>query len=498
MAADRAPLGLVLAGGRSRRLGGDKATADLAGRPLIAWPLDALRAVLDEVVIVAKSTTRLPDLEVPVWIEPDEPFHPAVGLVHALEHAGGRAILVCAVDLPLVDAALVERLAAEPAGTDLAVVAGASGRLQPLLARYEPRRSNRCGRRCRTGRSRRPSKVLDRAASTSPSRPSSTSTRPRTWSAPRKESPVDEEFAPFRVNLVGMPRAIWSGAISFGLVNVPVKLYSAVSKKSVRFHQLHDKTGVRIQQKRVDPSTGEEVAYEHIVKGYELSPDSYVVITPEEMESLDPAKTRSIDITDFVPLEEIDPLFFDHPYYLAPAQGGAKPYELLRRAMEDSGKVALGKVVIRSKESLVAIRPNGPVLTMETMLFADEIVSPDTLDEVPVEDSKTSQRELDMAQQLIASLSGDFEPERYHDEYRERVLEMIERKAQGEEITVAPAPEEPAKVPDLMAALEASIKAVKDRGDEPAAGDGAAKPKRKATQKRAPAKKSPTRAKAKR
>ncbi len=295
-----------------------------------------------------------------------------------------------------------------------------------------------------------------------------------------------------------MARSIWSGAISFGLVNVPVKLYSAVSKKSVRFHQLHEKTGVRIQQKRVDPSTGDEVAYENIVKGYELSPESYVVITPEEMESLDPEKTRSIDITDFVPLEEIDPLFFDHPYYLAPAQGGGKAYELLRRAMEESGKVALGKVVIRSKESLVAIRPNGPVLTMETMLFADEIVNPESLDEVPVEETKTSQRELDMAQQLIASLSGDFEPERYHDEYRERVLEMIERKAQGEEITVQPAPEEPAKVPDLMAALEASIKAVKDRGDESPDGDGAApKAKPKSAKKRAPAKKSPTRAKAK-
>jgi len=282
-----------------------------------------------------------------------------------------------------------------------------------------------------------------------------------------------------------MPRAIWSGAISFGLVNVPVKLYSAVSRKSVRFHQLHEETGVRISQKRVDSSTGEEVAYENIVKGYELSPDHYVVITPEELESLDPEKTRSIDISDFVQLEEIDPIFFDHPYYLAPAQGGTKAYELLRQAMEESGKVAIGKVVIRSKESLVAIRPNGPVLTMETMLFADEVVDPDGLDEIPVEEAKSSKQELQMAQQLIDSLSGEFEPQKYHDEYRERVLEMIERKAQGEEIAVQPAAEEPEKVPDLMAALEASIKAVKEEGDS--------KPKRK----RAPAKKSPARAKAK-
>jgi DNA end-binding protein Ku len=290
-----------------------------------------------------------------------------------------------------------------------------------------------------------------------------------------------------------MPRAIWSGAISFGLVNVPVKLYSAVSRKTVRFHQLHDETGVRIQQKRVDPTSGEEVAYEDIVKGYELSPDHYVVITPEEMESLDPEKTRSIDISDFVLLEQIDPLYFDHPYYLAPAQGGEKAYELLRQAMEEADKVAIGRVVIRSKESLVAIRAAGPVLTMETMLFADEIVDPTSLDETPVSDGKATKRELEMAQQLIESLSGDFEPEKYRDEYRERVLDLIERKAQGEEIAVQPAAEEPAKVPDLMAALEASIKAVKDEGAD--GGDGA--PKKKPARKRAPAKKQPARAKAK-
>jgi DNA end-binding protein Ku len=291
-----------------------------------------------------------------------------------------------------------------------------------------------------------------------------------------------------------MPRAIWSGAISFGLVNVPVKLYSSVSRKTVRFHQLHDETGVRIQQKRVDPSTGEEVAYDDIVKGYELSPDHYVVITPEELDSLDPEKTRSIDISDFVLLEQIDPLYFDHPYYLAPAQGGSKAYELLRQAMEEAGKVAIGRVVIRSKESLVAIRAAGPVLTMETMLFADEIVDPDTLDEIPVSDGKATKRELEMAEQLIESLSGDFEPEKYRDEYRERVLDLIERKAQGEEIAVQPAAEEPEKVPDLMAALEASIKAVKDEGAED--GDGAAA-KKKPARKRAPAKKQSARAKAK-
>src|SRR2546421_12977173 len=171
-----------------------------------------------------------------------------------------------------------------------------------------------------------------------------------------------------------MPRSIWSGAISFGLVNVPVKLYSAVSKKTVRFHQLHDKDGVRIQQKRVCPADEEEVPYEHIVKGYEISPDEYVVVTQEELEALEPQKTRSIDIEDFVDLDEIDPLFYDHPYYLAPDTGATKPYKLLLEVLKTTNKVAIARVVIRSKEYLTAIRPPGDVLTMETMLFHDELI----------------------------------------------------------------------------------------------------------------------------
>src|SRR5580765_1229386 len=154
-----------------------------------------------------------------------------------------------------------------------------------------------------------------------------------------------------------MPRSIWTGAISFGLVTVPVKLYSAVNRKTVRFHQLSGKSGVRIAQKRVDPHSGEEVAYEDIVKGYELSPDRYVVVEPHELEALDPAKTRTIEILDFVSLDEIDPIFYDHPYYLAPGPGGAKPYKLLLEAMRETGKVGIAKVVIRSKEQLVAVRP---------------------------------------------------------------------------------------------------------------------------------------------
>jgi len=260
-----------------------------------------------------------------------------------------------------------------------------------------------------------------------------------------------------------MPRSIWSGAISFGLVNVPVKLYSAVSRKTVRFHQLNSDTGHRISQKRVDSVTDEEVPYEKIVKGFELTKERYVVVTPEELDSIAPEKTRAIDIEDFVDLEDIDPIFYDHPYYLVPDKGAGKAYGLLLEAMRESGKVAIARVVLRSKEQLVAIRPGeGDVLTMETMIFHDEVVPADDLDDVPsTKDLKTSDRELKMAQQLIDSLSSDFEPSKYHDEYREKVLELIERKAAGEEIAVQPEAPEPKKVPDLMAALEASLAAVK-------------------------------------
>src|SRR5918992_4243545 len=268
-----------------------------------------------------------------------------------------------------------------------------------------------------------------------------------------------------------MPRSMWSGAISFGLVNVPVKLYSAVSRKTVRFHQLNKETGHRVAQKRVDSVTGDEVPYENIVKGYELTKERYVVIEPEELDALDPEKTRTIDIEDFVDLEDIDPIYYDHPYYLVPDKGAAKAYGLLLQAMQESEKVAIARVVIRSKEQLVAIRPaSGGVLTMETMIFSDEVISPEDIDDLPAaKDLKASDRELKMAQQLIDSLSADFEPEKYHDEYREKVLELIERKAAGEEIAVQPEAPEPKKVPDLMAALEASLAAVK--GDSKGNGD---------------------------
>jgi DNA end-binding protein Ku len=285
-----------------------------------------------------------------------------------------------------------------------------------------------------------------------------------------------------------MARAIWTGAISFGLVTVPVRLYSAVNRKTVRFHQLSGKTGVRVAQKRVDPQNDEEVAYENIVKGYELAPDRYVVIKPEELDALQPEKTRTIDIEDFVELEQIDPIFYDHPYYLAPGPGGAKPYRLLMDAMNESGKVAIARVVIRNKEALVAIRPmHGNVLEMATMLFADEILPPERLEELQeVTAAKTNKRELDIAKQLVASLAADFKPSKYRDTYRDAVLELIERKAHGEEIAVQPVPEEvSAPAPDLMSALKASLDAV--RAQEGAPRNGAAKASKPA--KRAAAKK---------
>jgi DNA end-binding protein Ku len=275
-----------------------------------------------------------------------------------------------------------------------------------------------------------------------------------------------------------MARAIWTGAISFGLVNVPVKLYSATSPKTVRFHQLSSKTGVRIRQKRVDPTTDQEVPYEEIVKGYEITPERYVVIAPEELDALDPKATKTIDIEEFVDLEEIDPIYYDHSYYLAPTAGGAKAYRLLLEAMREENKVGIGRVVLRSKQQLSALRPTGEVLTLTTMLWGDEVLSPDRLDELEsVAEAEASERELKMAEQLIESLSGPFEPERFKDEYRERVLDLIERKAAGEEIAVQPQAEEPAAAPDLMAALEASLAAVRSEDKEPAKKKPAAKKK---------------------
>jgi DNA end-binding protein Ku len=291
--------------------------------------------------------------------------------------------------------------------------------------------------------------------------------------------------------LKAMPRAIWTGSISFGLLNVPVKLYSAVSRKNVSFRELRQSDGSRIRHKRIAEADGKEVSYEDIVKGYEISPEQYVIITKDELEEIDPKKTRSIEIQDFVDLDQIDPIYFDHPYYLGPDKGAERAYALLTKAMNEQKKVAVARFVLRNKENLAAIRPMGDVLTMATMRFADEVVSSEEISEILGEETEAPRKqEVDMAKQLIDSLTSEFEPESYRDEYREQLLALIERKAKGEEIveTEAEAPK-PTKAPDLMAALEESLAAVRS---EPLGGSsgGAKTTKKKAPAKRkAPAKK---------
>ncbi|HEY7932695.1 MAG TPA: Ku protein [Solirubrobacteraceae bacterium] len=261
-----------------------------------------------------------------------------------------------------------------------------------------------------------------------------------------------------------MARPIWSGNISFGLVSVPVKLYSAISTKTVRFHQLHSSDHVRIQQRRVCPADGQELSYEDIVKGYEISPEHYVVIEPEDLEALAPERSRTIEIEDFVELSEIDPLYFDHAYYLVAGTGGLKPYTLLLSAMRETQKIAVARVVLRSREQLVCIRPLERVLAMTTMNFADEVLDAGQLDEVPEESVEPVARELDVARRLIDSLSVPFEADKYRDTYREAMLELIERKAEGKEIAHAPAPAAPRpQTPDLMSALKESLEEVRSR-----------------------------------
>lgn len=281
-----------------------------------------------------------------------------------------------------------------------------------------------------------------------------------------------------------MARAIWSGTISFGLLNVPVKLYSAVARRGISLREIRASDGARIRHRRVAEGTDEEVPYEEIVKAFEISPDRYVPLTKDELGALDPEKTRAIEVQDFVDMSEIEPIYFDSPYYLGPGDGAEKAYSLLARAMEESGKVAIARFVFRNKEHLAAIRPAGEVLTLTTMRFADEVVSPDELDVLPEGKApKVDEREVDMAQQLIDSLTRDFDPEAYRDEYREDLLALIERKAQGEDVVTAPEAEapKPTRAPDLMAALEQSIAAVKNGG-----GKGQARKPSRAKAKAAP------------
>jgi DNA end-binding protein Ku len=281
-----------------------------------------------------------------------------------------------------------------------------------------------------------------------------------------------------------MARAIWSGSISFGLLNVPVKLYSAVSKQTVRFRELREGDGSRVKHKRVAESDGKEVPYEKIVKGYEYAPDQYVVLSRDELSELEPQRSRAIEIQDFVDLDDIDPIYFEQPYYLGPDKGAERAYALLVQAMKDARKVAIARFVLRNKEHLAAIRPMEDVLTLTTMRFHDEVSSPQDLDGEVFEEArpkKPEKRELDMAKQLIESLTSDFEPDKYRDEYREELLDLLERKAEGKEVVAAPTEElKPTKAPDLMSALEESLAAVK--GEE-AATDGKAKAKPKSKPK---------------
>jgi DNA end-binding protein Ku len=264
-----------------------------------------------------------------------------------------------------------------------------------------------------------------------------------------------------------VPRAIWSGSLSFGLVNVPVKLYSATQDKDVHFSQFDQASGKRIRNKRVREDTGREVDFEDVVKGYEKAKGRFVLVSPEELESVEPGKSRTIEVEDFVSLDEVDPIYFDKTYYLEPedTEGAKRAYALLREAMEDSGKVAIARFVMRGKQYLAAVRPSNRVLVLETMLFPDEIRDPKALD-VPGK-IKLSDRERKIAHQLVESLSTEFDPKRYKDTYRARVLDLINRKASGEEIVVEESKEKAEQPADLLAALEASINAAKQRRKGP-------------------------------
>lgn len=262
-----------------------------------------------------------------------------------------------------------------------------------------------------------------------------------------------------------MPRPIWSGSVSFGLVSVPVKLYSATSAKEVRFHLLHDADGGRIQQKRVCSVDGEEVPWEHIVKGYEISKGRSVTVGRDELEKLSPRKSQSIEIEDFVDLAQIDPIYYETTYYLVPDKGANKPYALLVEAMKRTHKVGVARFVLRTRQYLCAVRPLDRALVVSTMLYADEVVSQDELEGIPDSHSKPGERELKMAEQLVGSLAADFDAKKYKDDFREQVLALLGRKAEGEQIVAGEPEEKPrGKVVNLMDALQKSLAAAR-RGE---------------------------------
>ncbi len=270
-----------------------------------------------------------------------------------------------------------------------------------------------------------------------------------------------------------MAKAIWTGSLSFGLVNVPVGLYSATEDRSIHFNQFRAGTSERIRNKRVGEQSGEEVAYADIVKGYDIGGGEYVILTPEELASVAPGPSRTIEVTDFVELADIDPIYFDKPYFLAPhGKNGDRAYELLRQVMAETNKVAIATFVMRDKQYLVAVRPEKSALVLETLLFADEVRDPvEEIDVLPVK-ATFEDRETQMAKLLIDSMTTAWEPERYQDVYRQRVEELIDQKRTGTLVVSEGPRAEPAPVVDLLAALQASVNAARGRFEVPSAASG--------------------------
>jgi DNA end-binding protein Ku len=274
-------------------------------------------------------------------------------------------------------------------------------------------------------------------------------------------------------------RPIWSGAISFGLVNIPVKLFTVVREQRLSFHMLHDQDNVRLRRKMVCPADNKEIHPEHIVKGYEIRKDEYVIVRPEDLESCGPKSIKTIEITDFVDLADIDPVYYDRPYDVLPQAAAAKSYRLLLEAMTRTKKVGISKVVMHEKEYLAALRPLDRVICLHTMHFGNEVVDIGKLD-APAE-HKANERELKVAEQLIDSLATDFDPRKYHDQYNDCVVAMIEKKVHGQKVVKQPQVEaKPARAHDLMAALEASLAEARSHSRSSAKSNGHARGRKSA------------------
>jgi DNA end-binding protein Ku len=260
---------------------------------------------------------------------------------------------------------------------------------------------------------------------------------------------------PERVNGSWMPRSIWNGVIRFGLIAVPIKVHSATEDHGVHFHQVHAEDGARIRQKRICSKEGKEVPYEEVAKGYEVGDGEYVLLSQDEIDAAAGARSRTVELEQFVPAAEIDPVHYDRTYYVGAGKDGADAYRLLHDALERSGRAGIGRWVFHNREYLVSVRAIDSVLALHTMRFADELVAAEKLD-VPKPSRAPTKREVDMAARLVDSMQQRFRPEKFEDSYRERVLELVKRKAAGEEVEL-PEPEPAEETPDLMAALEASL-----------------------------------------